>query len=110
MRLAGWLLFSIAFIGANPAAAQVRTISGRVRDPQGAPVANAAVNLVREDGKPVQQQTTTADGRFIFTEIAPGKYALKVIVSGFEPVNQPILISNDASPILDLRLKLAAAK
>jgi len=110
MRLAGCLLFIFLLVGANPAAGQFQAISGKLRDPQGIPVANAAVNLSGEDGRPVQQQTTTADGRFIFTGISPGKYALKVIVPGFEPVNQPLLVGNGALPIIDLRLRLAAAK
>jgi Carboxypeptidase regulatory-like domain len=101
------LLCSITVL---PALADGQSISGKVTDPQGSAVANVAMNLVGEDGKLFQQKTTNMDGQFTFQNIPPGKYALKLIVAGFDPVNQPLVV-RDAEPLtVNLQLKLAAAK
>lgn len=95
---------------AHPTPADVSSISGKVTDPQGSPVANAMVSLVAEDGKLVQQNPTGGDGQFAFLTIPPGKYSLKLLVAGFEPVNQPLVVRDSEPLFLNIQLKLAAAK
>jgi Carboxypeptidase regulatory-like domain len=59
------------------------SISGTVAGPDGAPVIEALVTLVR-DGKTVQQAETTDSGQFSFAGVAPGTYWLTITASGFE--------------------------
>ena len=104
------LLASFFFAFAHLALADVQSISGKVTDPQGSPVMNAAVSLVAEDGKLVQQKPTSADGQYILQNIPPGKYTLRLSVTGFDPVNQSLVV-RDAEPLtINIQLKLAASK
>lgn len=103
-------LFLLLFMNAHSALAEGQSITGKVSDPQGSAVANAAVNLIADDGKLVQQKATGTDGQFAFTGIQPGKYTLKLDVAGFDPVNQPLVVRDGEPVTLDIQLKLAAAK
>src|SRR5208282_3062630 len=93
-----------------PVLADGPSISGKLTDPQGSAVPNATVTLVAEDGKIVQQRSTNTDGQFAFQNVLPGKYALKLMVPGFDPVTQPIVVRDAESLTINLQLKLAAAK
>src|SRR5208337_2140256 len=103
-------LFFLLFIDSGSLLANGQSITGKVTDPQGSAVANAAVGLVAEDGKLVQQKATGTDGQFTFNGIPLGKYALKLNVAGFDPVNQPLVVRDSEPVTLDIQLKLAAAK
>ncbi len=103
-------LFLLLFMNAHFALAGGQSISGKVTDPQGSAVANAAVGLVADDGRLVQQKATGTDGQFTFTGILPGKYTLKLDVAGFDPVNQPLVVRGSEPVTLDIQLKLAPAK
>jgi hypothetical protein len=84
---------------------------GSVTDPQRAPIVDATVILVAEDGRAVQQRTTDSDGKFTLTGIQQGKYTLKVIEAGFDAVDRPVVVRNGEpfEPfIVDVQLKLAA--
>ncbi len=59
------------------------SISGTIAGPDGDPVIEALVTLVR-DGKTVQQAQTTDSGQFCFAGVAPGTYWLTITASGFE--------------------------
>jgi len=93
-----------------PALADGQSITGKVTNPQGSAVANAAVSLVADDGKLVQQKATGTDGQFRFNGVTPGKYTLKLNVAGFDPVNQPRVVRDGEPVTVDIQLKLAAAK
>ncbi len=95
---------------AHPTPADGPAITGKVTDPQGSPVANAAVSVLSEDGKLVQQKATNTDGQFTFQSIGPGKYALKLNVAGFDPVNQPLVVRDSEPLTVNIQLKLAAAR
>ncbi len=103
-------LFLFFFINAHSVLADGQSITGKVTDPQGSAVANAAVSLAAEDGKLVQQKATGTDGQFTFNGIVPGKYTLKLNVAGFDPVNQPLVVRGGEPVTVDIQLKLAAAK
>src|SRR5207253_10258231 len=59
------------------------TITGTVRDSRGNAVAGAVISLLREGANEVVKQTrSTADGSFA-TRVAPGRYNLRAVASGF---------------------------
>jgi Carboxypeptidase regulatory-like domain len=99
-----WLLCAVLTLGAG------RSITGRLTDPQGNNVVNATVALIADDGRLVQQMVTGSDGHFIFTDIPPGKYALKLNVTGFAPVSQAVTVGDDQPLRIDVQLRLAAVK
>jgi len=105
------LLFFLFFLAtARPTLAEGQSISGKVTDPQGRAVVNASVSLFSDDAKLLQQKTTNADGQFSFQSIPPGKYTLRLSVAGFDPVNQPLVVRYAEPLVLDIQLKLAAAR
>ena len=59
------------------------TLGGTVFDPHGVALANAAVTLRNEAAKVVLKQTSDAQGKYAFANLAAGKYALQVEASGF---------------------------
>ena len=103
-------LFLLLFVSAHSVLADGQSVTGKVTDPQGSAVANAAVSLAAEDGKLVQQKATGTDGQFTFNGIVPGKYTLKLNLAGFDPVNQPLVVRGGEPVTVDIQLKLAVAK
>jgi iron complex outermembrane receptor protein/vitamin B12 transporter len=72
------------FITTQTAGAQQgATIDGTVSDPLGGRVVAAAVTLLR-DGQTAGESTTDAAGAFMFTNVAEGRYQVRVQASGFE--------------------------
>lgn len=66
--------------GATPA-----SVSGVVRDSAGVPQIGALVQLLRPDMSVVATAYTSSQGRFDFSTVEPGKYAVKAIGTSFLP-------------------------
>jgi hypothetical protein len=60
------------------------TISGRVVDSSGAPMASVEVRVLNQLDKTSRTFTTTNNGDFIFTNIDPGTYTLSAKMEGFK--------------------------
>src|SRR6516165_8560088 len=74
-----------------PAAAQVTTgtITGTIKDSQGAVVPGAAVTLTSETrGTKLEDAFTNANGDFTFVNVPPDRYSVEVKMSGFKPSKQ----------------------
>jgi hypothetical protein len=69
-----------------PAFAQLTTgtIAGSVRDEQGGAVPGAVVTLVSENRGSRKEFTTDAQGNYVFPNLAPDTYTLRVVLSGFK--------------------------
>src|SRR5688572_18656387 len=94
-------LWTFAIILASAASAFSQStfdFGGRVTDANGHGVAGASVFLERTDIRFSRSITTANDGSYIFSELAPGRYDLKVFASGFTkdtseinvPVSKPL--------------------
>jgi hypothetical protein len=59
------------------------SLSGTVVDPTGMPVAGAKVKLTREGDTGEQEAICNEDGKFAFTNIAPGPFQLTITSDGF---------------------------
>ncbi len=82
----------------------VAEISGVVVDPQGAPVAGAAVHLL---GGVARATTTDASGRFRFSAPVGGSYTLLAVAPGFTGVPRRITVGEEGVST-ELPLKLTA--
>ncbi len=85
-------------LAAAPLQAQSVTsqISGTVTDAHDAVVAGASVKLTNSLTKQVRELTTGAKGDFLFLELIPGDYALKIVHTGFKTWEEPqITVSAD---------------
>ena len=89
LRIAFLTLFLIA--ACTLSLAQT-VLEGTVHDPAGAPVANASVQLVRENGSAAQTSPTAADGSFHFNTVEAGPYTIKVDASGFYPAEHRFVL------------------
>ena len=58
------------------------TISGTVLDRSGAVVVGSRVTLIRE-GQPPRETVSGESGQFSFTDVAPGRFQIKVVAAGF---------------------------
>ena len=82
------------------------SISGQVKDELGGVIVGAEVVLTNENG---QQQTvqTSEHGTYRFTNLAPGKYILKVNATNFAQYeSEKIEITNKPHASLDIALKV----
>ena len=86
------------------------TISGRVVDPSGAPVAGAEVHVINQVDRQVRTFTSSASGDFVFPNLEPGAYIVTVKASGFKQYEQKDveLNASDRLAIGDLKLQIGA--
>ena len=61
------------------------TIVGKVTDSRGVGQAGVSVNLMNRDGRFAQKVFTQKNGRFRVEGLAPGSYAVEVILPSFLP-------------------------
>lgn len=62
------------------------TIRGNILDENGKPVANAVIALLRDGAATVKQIRSAANGSFV-ARVAPGRYTLTAMASGFSVVS-----------------------
>lgn len=73
-------------MGAAPLfGATAATVSGVVRDSAGVPQIGAIVELLRPDLSVAERVYTNGKGRFAFSSILPGRYAVKAMGASFLP-------------------------
>ena len=95
VRVMGALVLAAAFslLGANPAAAQLKSVqgilSGVVRDTAGTPQMGASVEVIPESSAGVSASGidffTNTQGVFRGERLAPGFYTIRVTLAGFLP-------------------------
>src|SRR6266850_266072 len=89
---------SLASSGALFAQSDLGRISGFVKDPSGATVANAKVTVQNNTG--IERQTTTNEsGYYVITNVPPGLYTMTAEVPGFQKYQST---NNKLDPSADL--------
>ena len=97
------ILYSLFFISSKASAA---SLSGRVTDPDGRPVANAEVIVTGVAAAPWRVRSD-GDGRFVFTGLDAGRYRVTASAPGLVSDAMPVDIA--ASPVtLDITLRISA--
>jgi hypothetical protein len=103
------LFMSLATSGMLFAQSDLGRISGFVKDPSGATIANAKVTVRNNTG--VERQTTTNDsGYYVITNVPPGLYTMIAEAAGFqkyETTNNKLDPSGDL--VIDATLTVGAA-
>jgi hypothetical protein len=111
-RLASCFVAALVVCLALPLAAQQisGSISGLVKDAQGASVANAKVTVFSVAQGTTREQTTGPDGSFVITPLQPGRYNLTVEATGFKKIDQRDITLNasDRISLGDLTLAIGA--
>jgi hypothetical protein len=65
------------------------TVNGVVKDPSGAAIPNARVELTNVNTAVVRTTTTNSDGAYAFPSVVPGVYTMRASAPGFASVSQP---------------------
>jgi hypothetical protein len=89
-RLILLLLVAIGFIATVPVVAQSGrgTLTGAVKDGNGAYIPAAAVKLKETNTGSAYSTTSNAEGQFTFNELPPGSYTVTATAPGFESYTQ----------------------
>jgi hypothetical protein len=99
VSISPWLLGILALfcsVGSRPANAQVLygSVVGTVADQSDAVVPNAAVTITNKETGLTRSATTDEGGRYSFVNVLPGRYDVKVVVTGFRTMTQNALEVN----------------
>src|SRR5262245_23361417 len=89
-----------------PVLAQAAGLSGRVLDPQGAPVPAADLRLSSDELGQSRRTRTSPAGEYRFDALLPGPFVLEVAKDGFRRQVTVVAVKEDAG-VLDVRLDLA---
>lgn len=82
------------------------TITGTVHDPSGAVVAGARIEITGDTLREPVVLSSEGSGKFSAPNLAPGKYAVRVIKDGFDPLISAVDLHGSS----DLQLKLTIAE
>jgi outer membrane receptor protein involved in Fe transport len=98
---------AIAFVAPSTAVAQLQVahVRGVVADPQGQPIAGAAVALTDPLGNAVARTTSAADGSFRIDDVVPGSYTVRVDAAGVAILVQPLVVRGSLPIELTLRAR-----
>jgi hypothetical protein len=99
------LLFSFAGLAQQSGTA---VLTGIVRDPVGAVIPGAQLEIKNESTNAVRSTKSSAEGRYTFNELPAGKYSLNVASSGFAGSRTEINLLVGQQTSHDLTLKLGA--
>jgi hypothetical protein len=77
-------------------AAPAGSVTGRLTDPQGEPVAGATVSVFEAGDARLQETHTGPDGRFGFSSLPAGSYKLVAAAADFVDVSQPVNMTGGA--------------
>ncbi len=86
------------------------SVRGVIHDPQHRPVEGAMVMLKAGNSDWGESQNSNANGEFEFTSVPIGNYTLSVSASGFQQVQQYIVVGSDTHPVLHFQLAVAGLK
>ncbi len=81
------LLGLVLYLGPGHATAAGTKVSGTVAGSDQGFLPDAAVVI---DGSPRRETRTDADGRFTFSDVAPGRYRIIVSADGYLPIDRPM--------------------
>jgi protocatechuate 3,4-dioxygenase beta subunit len=82
-----------------------RAVSGRITDPQGAPVASADLLLHSSAPSRIFRASSAADGSFVFPEVPDGSYRIAARAAGFGDA-RPEEVRVAGAPVAGLALRL----
>lgn len=98
------LLATVFLFIHNVTAQTSQTVSGTVKDPNGAVVVGAQVSL---RGVISRSVVTDSGGNFSFSNVASGDYELKISANGFAGQSEKITVDGQAK-MLEIRLELGS--
>jgi hypothetical protein len=110
-----WAMLAVllALLTGHSALAQTftGTISGTVTDASGAAVRDAKLQLVNAANQDKREQTSSAEGTYVFTNLLPGTYKISATAAGFkEFVRTDMVLRANTSATVDVQLQVGGAQ
>src|SRR5215471_2234401 len=99
-----------AGITASPPMAVSGAVSGTVRDPAGALVAGAQVQMRNEATGETRTVSTNEQGRFLLEAVEPGRYSLSVSSSGFKTAERTVVVTEGRTVQIEIKLEIAPTR
>jgi hypothetical protein len=99
----GLTLAFVTFGAVSAEAARAGRLSGVVRDQAGVPLGGATIAIfdaIADSERPVQNARTDAEGKFV-ASIAPGRYLLRAVASGFTAVEARALVAANRETVIN---------
>jgi hypothetical protein len=113
-RLYSFLILGLVFLLADPAAhgqsGNSGSIEGAVKDPSGATIAGATVEITNPVSGYQRSATTGPDGAFRFTNVPFNPYHLVATAGGFAPYTQDVDVRSSVAATVQISLKVGAAE
>jgi hypothetical protein len=105
-------LVAATFMLAGPAfAGETGKMNGTVYDPDGVPLAGVTITITSKGMMGKRQTQTSDDGSFLFFGLPPGKYAVDINQSGFQPYKQEdVVVPLGGTASLDVLLDVPTAE
>jgi hypothetical protein len=106
------LIFFVLLLNTSPISAQIGnsgSIEGTVKDPSGAAVPNATVQIVNPVSGLDRTTVTGADGSFRFTNVPFNPYHLAVTAAGFASYTQDLDVRSTVPTPVQVGLKVGTA-
>ncbi len=104
---AGCLMFFAAIFPAAFAQSVTGQISGTVTDPGGSVISNATVTLTNDLTRVAKSQPTDSGGSFLFTNLVPGDYSVRIEHPGFKAYGQRAINVSAEERVAMHEIKLA---
>jgi len=105
------LLIPLLLCRTAPSQTTSGSISGNVLDAQNAIIQGASVTAQEDEKKFIFNTKSDEVGRFVFTQVPPGTYTIKVTAPGFKTLDRAgvVVNANDKLTIGDLRMEVGSA-
>jgi hypothetical protein len=88
-----FILALLLLLASSVAAQSYRaSLRGTVSDPRKAVVPGAELKLISQETGEIRMTVSDSNGEYSFASMTPGSYSLKVVVAGFLPFDQGILL------------------
>jgi hypothetical protein len=107
-KLSLYLIFILSFQIAN--AQNLQTIKGAISDKQSQQtIPGATIQIV--ESNPIKITRTDVNGKYKLTDVAPGRYSLKISYAGYrEVIFSNIIVTSGKETILDIQLEESIAE
>ena len=87
------------------------SVSGTVRDSQGAAIAAASITLVARDNTVNAAAASDSSGRYRFESVSRGAYLITATAPGFESsAARPLTVGSETQLPIDFQLRIAAVR
>ncbi|MGE0130672.1 MAG: carboxypeptidase regulatory-like domain-containing protein [Blastocatellales bacterium] len=106
------LLFAFSLVSLNIASSQSQpgTITGTVKDPNGAVVADARVTVRNEATGATRDAATDSQGRFKVEGLASGGYNITIKRDGFKTAERAVAIESGKTATVEIKLEIAETR